>query len=491
MKCFEAFLPRLILSTFSGTIPSQAIDFISFALSSTLKLVSEKIKMEAKIFCILLITVLCESKRSLVPQAILELVRRNYGEHRAVIEVFYSSRKVEILDETLKLLKSEKQLIITEVDMEDIYESIEEIKSHRNTFVKDVIFLFDTMYNYQDFKSRFSVTVGLESELNHLVYCENASEKNIQWEITPFTYETFLLVKNDQISLHAMTMYTEKQCRVEQLVEINQFSILERKWKTEKFFVPKIEHFHGCKLTIAVDAFALLPFVKLLTTENGTETAQCLVVDMIEALSTHLNFTTNYIKLQYDALKIIDYDLTIGSGLLSHTGKEQYLCVSGLSSDVIYTTSDVFVVPPGELYTSWEKLLLPFDWATWMWLGITFAIAFLVILAIKVSKSASMYELIIGSNVATPNLNVVAIFMGIGQILLPQRNVTRFLFMNFILFSLIMRTAYQGKYFEFLTSEMRRKPIQTIEELKDKNFTIILDPRYVDSEYIDNLKDEG
>ena len=107
-----------------------------------------------------------------------------------------------------------------------------------------------------------------------------------------------------------------------------------------------------------------------------------------------------------------------------------------------------------------------------MWLGITFAVAFLVILLIKVSKSASMYEFVIGSNVSTPSLNVIAIFMGIGQILLPQRNVSRFLFINFVLFSLIMRTAYQGKYFEFLTSDMTRKPIQTIEELQDKNDTL-------------------
>ena len=131
-------------------------------------------------------------------------------------------------------------------------------------------------------------------------------------------------------------------------------------------------------------------------------------------------------------------------------------------------------MPPGEVYTSWEKLLLPFDWQTWICLGLIFAVAFLVILLIKVSKASSMYDLVIGSNVTTPSLNVVAIFMGMSQVLRPQRNVARFMLMCFILFSLIMRTAYQGKYFEFLSSDMRRKPIQTIEELRDKNFTAIV-----------------
>ena len=151
------------------------------------------------------------------------------------------------------------------------------------------------------------------------------------------------------------------------------------------------------------------------------------------------------------------------------------------SSYPIYSTADVIVVPPGELFSCWEKLLMPFDRPTWMCLGIVFAVAFLVILLINLVKSTSMHEFIIGSNVTTPSLNVVAIFMGIGQILLPQRNVSRFMFMSFILFSLIMETAYQGKYFEFLTSDMRRKPIQTIEELKDKNFTAIVElGRFID-----------
>ena len=484
-KCL-VFFPLLTLSTLLKTIPSRGIDFISFTFSSTLKLVSEKMKMVAKICCILFIAVLCESKKSLVPQAIFELVQSYYGERRAVIEVFYI-REVKILDETLKLLKSEKQLIITEIDMDHYVEIIRERQSDRITFMKDAIFLFDTMKNYRKF---LFLRISDDFEFNHLVYFEDASKKSIQKILQRHNYRIFLLVENDQISLQTMTMYTKTKCRAVQLVEINKFFSLERKWKTEKFFRPRIEHFHGCKLTIAVDAYAQLPFVQLLTTENGTETAEGAIVDMIEALSTHLNFTTNYTKAEIDTFISLNYDLTITSGLLSRLGRELYVSSSGLSSDAICTFSDVFVVPPGALYTSWEKLLLPFDWATWMWLGITFATAFLVILVIKVCKSTSMYEFIIGCNVATPSLNVVAIFMGIGQILIPQRNVTRFLFMNFILFSLIMRTAYQGKYFEFLTSEMRKKRIQTIEELNDKNFTIILETDYYYN-YREDLEEEG
>ena len=129
-------------------------------------------------------------------------------------------------------------------------------------------------------------------------------------------------------------------------------------------------------------------------------------------------------------------------------------------------------MPPGKFYTPWEKLFLPFDRDTWIWLGIVFTVAILVIFLIKLSNSTSMYDFVIGSNVSTPILNVVAIFMGIGQLFLPERNVSRFFFINFILFCLIMRTAYQGKYFEFVTCDIKKKPIATVDELKEKNFTI-------------------
>lgn len=35
-----------------------------------------------------------------------------------------------------------------------------------------------------------------------------------------------------------------------------------------------------------------------------------------------------------------------------------------------------------------------------------------------------------------------------------------------------LRTAYQGKYFEFLTSDMRKPPIQSVEELIEKEIII-------------------
>ena len=432
-------------------------------------------------FYVLLIVVFGESKESLVPQAILQLVQSNYGERPVLIEVFYNSRKVKILDETLTLLSSVKQLKVTPInitevalmDLSDDEDYCNTINICRRIYSNDAIFLFDTLINYQILKERFleyQYYAG-RSNLNHLVHCGDASQENINKIISRNTYESFLLDQNHQVSLHAMTMFTRKQCRPERLVEFNQFSSLERKWKTEKFIIPRIQNFHGCTLWIEF-AEKQMPFLKIYRNEDKTF-PEGVIIDMLNALSTHYNFTYLYDQAAEEyfseppTLELKKPDFLIGESIINGFHNP--------SSYPIYSASDVCVVPPGELYTSWEKLFMPFDRPTWMCLGTIFAAAFLVILLLKAKKFTSLHEFIIGSNMTTPTLNVVAIFMGIGQIVLPQRNVSRFFFMVFILFSLIMRTAYQGKYFEFLTSDMRRKPIQTIEELKEKNFTAIVD----------------
>jgi hypothetical protein len=81
------------------------------------------------------------------------------------------------------------------------------------------------------------------------------------------------------------------------------------------------------------------------------------------------------------------------------------------------------------------------------------------------------------------------IMLGGGLFTLPARNFARFNLMMFILFCLIIRTAYQGvqfnmmfevrsicvhveRGFNFDLQDLRPKDIQTIEELFARNFTV-------------------
>ena len=293
-----------------------------------------------------------------------------------------------------------------------------------------------------------------------LVHCEDLKKRDLQDTINENTFGTFLIEENNEISLNTMTMFTEQKCSEPQLLEINRFSASKIKWETQQFFNPELKNFYGCEVKVDFSQ-NFLPFLHSEEINESIIYAEGAVYEMVVELSRSLNFTqckSFYCDCPHFECRPL--------------GQLDEILNAFALSDPILSTSDVFIVPPGEPYTCWEKLLLPFDEATWMWLGITFAVAFLVIIFIKLTRSTSMYDLVIGSNVTTPALNVIAIFMGIGQILLPQRNISRFLFMAFVLFCLIIRTAYQGKYFEFITTDVRRRPVTEIAELTEKNFTL-------------------
>ena len=411
-----------------------------------------------KLFIVLFFVVFTKSKTSLVPEAILEIVKNHYGESSVKIEVFYNTRKIKILDEVLKLLSKVKELKVTKI-------STRVITNSRFSYANDAIFLFDSTESYEKFQQKIRFGhVEQAGKVSALIYCEGSSRRSIQSLVSIETFESFLMVEKDKISLNTMTMFTKQRCKVAQLIEVNRFSRSRKKWLTNKFFVPAIDNFYGCELVVYLQNNFGLPFLKIDFSKGERHPIEGVFVELVEALSSRLNF-----KIVYKISANSETDLSFLMTRINEIDQD-----SQEVSDPICSTSEVFIVPSEELYTSWEKLLLPFDQDTWIWIGITFAVAFFVIFLVKLSKSSSIYEFVIGSNVSAPSLNVVAIFMGIGQILLPSRDMPRFMFINFVLFCLIMRTAYQGKYFEFLTSDMRKKTISTVEELRERNFTIFI-----------------
>ena len=161
----------------------------------------------------------------------------------------------------------------------------------------------------------------------------------------------------------------------------------------------------------------------------------------------------------------------------------------------IHTTSTFtsftlqFLTTPGVLYTSYEKLLMPFDKTTWFLLIITFCISFVVIIITKLLPRA-FQTVIIGSNIKSPGLNVISIFFGIAQIRVPNSEFSRFLFILFIFFCLIIRTAYQGLLFELMTSDKHKPTPKTIHQLIDMDYKVygikVLD--YYDGWFEDGMK---
>jgi hypothetical protein len=148
----------------------------------------------------------------------------------------------------------------------------------------------------------------------------------------------------------------------------------------------------------------------------------------------------------------------------------------------------LIAITPGELYTNLEKMLLPFDDPTWLFLILTFVFAFAVVAVVSRMRAWVRYA-VFGRGVATPSLNIVRSFFGISLYQLPEENSARILLAFFLYFCLVFRTAYQGVFFELMTTDPRKSSPETFEELAERNFTLYWDQfRNVSHEWFGDTK---
>lgn len=142
-------------------------------------------------------------------------------------------------------------------------------------------------------------------------------------------------------------------------------------------------------------------------------------------------------------------------------------------SMVYLTMPMVFVVPPGNFLGFFEKILKPFDLIVWILLLLIFSAAIVVMFLLDWKLQyfrPFFHEQGTGSSI----MNFLAAILGLGQSNLPTRNSPRIVLLTFLIFCLILRNVYQGLLFDLMTSDGRHKEVQTIQELIDKEYTILM-----------------
>lgn len=126
-----------------------------------------------------------------------------------------------------------------------------------------------------------------------------------------------------------------------------------------------------------------------------------------------------------------------------------------------------------EAYSSFEKMILPFDSLTWISSICVFSTAFISIFIVNLMPKRTRI-LFYGKNVVTPALNVVAIFFGISQTKLPTNSFARLILMNFVMFCLVLRAAYQGVLFTMMSTDIGKPLPVSFEDLVSMNYTILI-----------------
>ena len=128
-----------------------------------------------------------------------------------------------------------------------------------------------------------------------------------------------------------------------------------------------------------------------------------------------------------------------------------------------------FVFPTPEELISLDRLHYPLELPIWLLLIVYLLIGTVTIFVIN-RQSKSVQHFVFGRRVRYPYFNIWIGILGTTQHRLPGRNFSRFLLMNFLIFALVMRAAYQGKMYYFLQSNMRYQEPQSIQDMIDDNY---------------------
>lgn len=314
-----------------------------------------------------------------------------------------------------------------------------------------------------------------------LIYCQHATFEDIsiliENESTSITherdykevkvghilqYQYFLVDDVECVRLLTFIWFSPNKCNRKQLIEVNRFDKATKKWKSSDFFIDKFKNFHGCRIRICFWSHQLA-FRERGNVESGYH------LEIIKGLQSHLNF--KYVGPSSDDCQLSKthpIDL-----VLTYACYNPNIIVPMFMLRPFYFPGHFMTVPPGSEVEGFEKLLMPFDYTTWSLVLLTFLLAFAAIFVTKFVTNRTR-NCIFGSSKPIPFLDIGIIFFGISQVQLPRKTFARFLIMVFVLYSLIIRTAWQGKTFEFLQKEVRKVEVQSIDEMIGKNFTFYM-----------------
>lgn len=292
-------------------------------------------------------------------------------------------------------------------------------------------------------------------------------------------YNVIVLFRNDDNAVLIKTFmpFNSEKCNDTTPVVINVFKDGKFVNGIKLLFPKKMKNLHNCPVRVSISNTTEPPVITDKFT-NGSYHLKGRDINLIKTLSRTLNFKIDY---SYIGIEGFIYENGTSEGPL----KSLLIGESDLSiSDWIlkknrlkffdFTTSYIFlqvilVVPPGRDYTTFEKLIFPFSITLWISILLCFFVGILVIYVVKFRSKATR-NFVFGTGVKNPYLNIIVGFLGGSQRVLPKQNFARFLLMIFLMYSLVMRTVYQGSYYKILQSSNRKSEIQSIDEMIAQDF---------------------
>ncbi|EDV99943.1 GH12120 [Drosophila grimshawi] len=229
----------------------------------------------------------------------------------------------------------------------------------------------------------------------------------------------------------------------------------------------KLTNFFGCPLRIAL--WHMPPYWFLSDSDPARITGG-IEGRLLHTISHRLNFSIQVRKPPPGRLPVRERmlqmlhrdeaDLTVGA--IRPTVAYNQLATS---SHNYYQTSIRFAVLRSHYeLSSLDTLLYPYPRIIWLGISLVFALSLLLLLAM---------DRVLASDPGSLWLNVQLIFVGMPMEQIPRFRCKRLYCIMLMVYTLLIRTAYQGMLYHLIrTHQLNRLP-QSIEELVTDNYTVI------------------
>lgn len=297
------------------------------------------------------------------------------------------------------------------------------------------------------------------------------------WKIQ--IYNVIAIYQNENLNVQLKTFmpFNSMKCNDTEPILHNEFHRGKFVNGVENLYPNKMRNLHCCPVRVAISNESQ-PFIFVSPLANKTFSFKGRDISLISVLSSRLNFNIEYTYIGVEGAFYNNDSSTGPWKSLQNEESDISLCDWWLigsrmqvfdASTSYHSAKVVFLIPPGRILTSIEKLILPFSNFLWLTIAVCFLIGLLVIFVVR-RKAKNIQNFVLGTATGDPYLNMFIGLIGGTQKILPRRNFARFLLMVFLLFSLIIRSLYQGSFYKLLQSNSRLGEVQTIDEMVRKDF---------------------
>lgn len=404
---------------------------------------------------------------------------RQKTSHLQFVEFVYNKTKnAEILETLQDEIKKEIGAVFSVQVETQIKFQIENLKKGFNVIFIDsyeafrLIFEQIGMTNFS-FQKYFMIVMAIEVG-DPITLCQRIF--NDLWTKYIVNVDIVLKRQNDsKIALYTYFPFEKNNCELP-IVKLLAEHQNDGKFNLSNYYPSKGLNFRGCPLILATANYP--PF--LVMNKSGSDSSDLGGIDgnIVKLLAETLNFK---IILDRQKQRGVIFANKTSTFALGRTSKGLanftigYLRQTILLDTVMkpsvtyYCSQQVWLVPPGREYTTFEKLLKPFDNS--IWLAIVLVILVLLLLVIVTNfKCASFRKFLFEGNSYNMGLDVIGVFFGESMRKIPCKKAVSFLVAVYVFYCLIFSSCYEGKLFFFLQSQFKHKNLDTVSEMLDDGF---------------------